>query len=122
MSPKPEPTRTQIIAAALWAETIARYPDEPGSTSHTAGPGQPVWQHLAAAVEAVLDEKPTFLVRWSYSDIFGKDQRGSSAPVASLAEAQYFASRKFADIKPDAWWIEATTTVECHGTTWEHFA
>lgn len=46
------PTREQI-ARALHDKHIEKYPDEPGSSIATAGPGQPVWRHLADAVLAL---------------------------------------------------------------------
>lgn len=49
------PDREQI-AKALHDKHIEKYPDEPGSPIATAGPGQPVWRHLADAVLALEPE------------------------------------------------------------------
>lgn len=56
MSPEDVPAElVEKVARAIRADYVARYPEEP--PVYHAGPGQPVWRHMArAALAAVLPE------------------------------------------------------------------
>lgn len=64
-----------------------------------------------------MSDKPSYIVRWTYSDTFGNTRREKSPHHTTLEDAQSFAAETFANEKPDAWWIEAVTTVEYHDKT-----
>lgn len=61
-----------------------------------------------------LTKDTTFTVRWTYIDSFEKTRWESFGPLNTVEEAQRIAEALFAETEPDAWWIEAVTTVEYH--------
>lgn len=50
--PPPRAVAVASMATAIHADYVARYPEEP--PVHHAGPGQPVWRHIANAAYDAL--------------------------------------------------------------------
>jgi len=59
----------------------------------------------------------SYRVVFIFVDRFGFNQRVTSETIPTVGEARDFATEKFAEQKPDAWWITEERVVEYHDCT-----